>query len=348
MGDMVSAIQTEIELQREYLSGQPITTIYLGGGTPRLLPAETIEDLVQHLEKHFQLDTNVEITLEANPDDLSSSYLNNLRSIGINRLSIGIQSFNNSVLQWMNRAHDQNQAIRSFEQARNAGFDNLSLDLIYGIPLTSYSFEQDLGQALQLAPDHISGYHLTIEPGTLFGHQLKKGLLTEVSEQTAAENFQLAMTELKNHGFIHYEISNFCRPGKESKHNLGYWSGDSYLGVGPSAHSFNGDHRQYNISNNGRYLRSIQAGKIPCTREILTPEQRINEMIMLGIRTSDGVKLQLQAGNLNWNIATQSQDYLEQLLSTQLARVQKNRLLLTDQGKLLADKIAEDLFLATD
>ena len=345
---MVSAIKTEIELQREYLSGQQITTIYFGGGTPSLLPAETIQDLIQHLEEHFDLVSNAEITLEANPDDLSASYLRQLRSMGINRLSIGIQSFNNAVLKWMNRAHDQNQAIRSFEQARNAGFENLSLDLIYGIPLPSYNFDQDLKQALSLAPDHISGYHLTIEPGTLFGHQLKKGLLTEVSEQTAAENFQMAMTELKNHGFIHYEISNFCRPGKESQHNLGYWSGDPYLGVGPSAHSFDGNHRQFNISNNGHYLRTIQSGKIPCTRELLTPEQRINEMIMLGLRTSAGVSLQLEAGNRNWNIATQNQDYLERLLSTQLARVQENRLLLTDQGKLLADKIAQDLFLETD
>ena len=348
MDDMVSAIKTELELQQNYLSEQTLSTIYFGGGTPSLLSAHTIKDLLTVVEKYYNLEPNLEITLEANPDDLSPAYLSNLKTIGINRLSIGIQSFDNSVLKWMNRAHNQREAIQCFEQARYAGFDNLSLDLIYGIPLPAYRFDKDLEQALHLAPDHISGYHLTIEPGTLFGHQLKKGLFKEVSEQTAAENFQLAMSELKNQGFIHYEISNFCRSGKESQHNLGYWSGEPYLGIGPSAHSFDGHHRQFNISNNGRYLRSIQAGKVPYTLETLTPEQRINEMIMLGLRTSKGIELQLKSGDRNWDLARHNQAYIERLLNTKLARVQENRLLLTDQGKLLADQIAEDLFLVTD
>ena len=348
MDDTVSAIKGELTIQQNYLSEHSVNSIYFGGGTPSLLTGSQIRDLLQHIKKLFPIGEDPEITLEANPDDLNPDYLESLRGLGINRLSIGIQSFDQSVLEWMNRAHNNRQSIGCFEAARDAGFENLSLDLIYAIPLPEYSFVSDLEQALQLAPDHISAYNLTIEPGTLFGHHLKKGLLSEVSEQEAAENFQLAMHFLKDKGFLHYEISNFCKPGKESRHNLGYWNGEPYLGIGPSAHSFDGVHRQYNISSNGRYLQMLQQGQVPCTSEKLLPYQRINEIIMLGLRTSRGVQLQLDADGQSWNIEQQCQDYLEQLIKRKLATVQKNRLLLTDKGKLFADKIAEDLFLEPD
>ena len=315
---------------------------------PSQLPAEKIREIIGIIRDNFQLSSLTEITLEANPDDLSTEYLNQLIEIGVNRLSIGIQSFNPMVLKWMNRAHTTEQALNSVVRSKKAGFENISVDLIYGVPLREYELREDLSMVLDLKPAHISAYNLTIEPSTVFGHRLKQGLIEEVSEETAAQSFQLVMDTLRSAGYQHYEISNFTLPGKESRHNLGYWNGKPYLGIGPSAHSFDGSSRQFNISNNPLYIRSIQNGTVPCTVEQLSPRQRINEMIMLALRTSAGLKLQLQAEGLEWDIVRHNQRYLGTLTEQGYARIEKNSLILTDKGKQIADRIAEDLFLDSE
>ncbi len=342
--DLVKAVIREIELQHTYLSGELISTIYFGGGTPSLLNPSDIELILVSLSKWFNLSEEIELTLEANPDDLTEPYLKALYGLAINRLSIGIQSFNQKVLTWMNRAHTSQQAKDSIEWSRNIGFDNINIDLIYGVPLPGYSLEEDLDTIIAFLPQHISAYNLTIEPKTVFGHQLKTGVLKEVSEKVAADSFEKVMDRLRAAGYHHYETSNFSLPGKQSRHNLGYWRGRSYLGIGPSAHSFNGHSRQYNIANNALYVKAINNDQVPYSIEQLSPEQRINEMIMLGLRTSEGVDLKLEAGALRWNLMQHSSTYLDKLVKDQFARIDKNKLILTDKGKLVADRIAEDLF----
>jgi oxygen-independent coproporphyrinogen-3 oxidase len=203
-------------MQQLYLSDEPISTIYFGGGTPSLLTPGEIKGILSTIDEFYQVVESTEITLETNPDDLTIDYLKGLYEVGVNRLSIGIQSFQESVLPWMNRAHDSEQAISSVEISRSVGFDNINIDLIYGIPLSEHNLQSDLMKAVELQPEHISAYNLTIEPGTVFGHQLKKGTLQEVSDEEAAECFELTMTTLKANGYQHYEISNFCLSGKES------------------------------------------------------------------------------------------------------------------------------------
>ncbi len=298
---LLEGLRTELMMQKNYLPDESISTIYLGGGTPSLLTPAEIEGILSTIVKFYQVAKPLEITLEANPDDLTYNYLEELYEVGVNRLSIGIQSFQEPVLHWMNRAHDREQAVKSVEISRSAGFDNINIDLIYGIPLSEHNLQSDLLEAVELRPEHISAYNLTIEPGTVFGHQLKKGSFQEISEEEAADCFQLTMTILRANGYLHYEISNFSLPGKESHHNTGYWDGNLYLGIGPSAHSFDGKNRQYNISSNGRYLQEIKAGVIPYTLEELTLEQRINELIMLGLRNWKGVNLQLMIDDFEWD-----------------------------------------------
>jgi oxygen-independent coproporphyrinogen-3 oxidase len=334
----------ELELQHAYLGRDLVDTIYFGGGTPSLLNRKQIERILIAVSDHYYLAEQVELTLEANPDDLTPSSLEDLYQLGINRLSIGIQSFNQQVLTWMNRAHTTQQALDSIAWSRKAGFDNINVDLIYGIPLPDYQLEEDLSRVISLMPQHISAYTLTIEPRTVFGHQMKHGLLTEIDEEDAATCFQMVMDGLRSAGYAHYEISNFSLPGKQSNHNLGYWRGQSYLGIGPSAHSFDGKSRQFNIANNALYIKALQDSRIPFTREDLSSKQRVNEMIMLGLRTSEGVNIELQAGDLHWNLLQQNAQYLQLLQRDRFAIIEKNKLILTDKGKLIADRISEDLF----
>jgi len=341
---LLKALKTELQLQQDYLI-DPISTIYFGGGTPSLLTDKEIEGILFTIFELYQTNESVEITLEANPDDLTIDYLKSLHRVGINRLSIGIQSFQAPVLQWMNRAHNSKQAIQCLEISRSAGFNNISIDLIYGVPLPEHNLHADLMKAVDLQPEHISAYNLTIEPKTVFGHQLKKGTLREVSEEEAVRCFELTMSTMKANGYLHYEISNFSLSGKESQHNTGYWNGHHYLGIGPSAHSFNGKTRQSNLANNRRYQQKINNGVIPFSLEVLTSAQRINELIMLGLRTCKGVALKLHIDAFEWDLVTQSGEYLEKLIDNEFAWVEKDRLILTDKGKLIADGIAEDLFI---
>jgi oxygen-independent coproporphyrinogen-3 oxidase len=341
----VECLKTEIAMRINYLPEDPVNTLYIGGGTPSLLRSGEMEGIFSAISSHFKLSEHMEFTLEANPDDITPDYLDSLKNLGVNRLSIGIQTFNPLVLKWMNRAHTVEQALNSVAMAKEAGFQNINIDLIYAVPLEDYSLRDDLSGIIDLKPAHVSAYNLTIEPATVFGRRLKRGLMKEVSEETAASNFQLVMDTLRSAGYRHYEISNFSIPGKESRHNLGYWSGQPYLGIGPSAHSFNGFTRQYNIANNGQYMRAIKSNSLPCTVEELSPEERINEMIMLNLRTCEGLELHLKTDGLEWQLDFHHENYLDNLVQHEYAIIKKNRLILTDKGKQVADRIAEDLFI---
>ena len=342
---MVAAIIDEIRLRTEYLQLQKIESIYFGGGTPSLLTVQELELILNSIHKNFTISENPEITLEANPDDLSLSYLKLIRQVGINRLSIGIQTFDDSYLEKLNRAHNRASALQVLPDARKAGFENISIDLMYALPNQSQAqWLTDLKQAIQLKPEHISAYTLTIESKTVFGVQKEKGKLSVPDEDTAATFFETLQEELKKNGYVQYEVSNFCLPHFYSKHNSSYWLQKHYLGVGPSAHSYNGVSRQFNIANNHLYLKSIGEGKIPATIEWLSREEKINDFLLTGLRTIWGIFLPYLSKELNYNLLTIKEQKINYLIDNQLAIIEDNHLILTKSGLLIADKIASDLF----
>jgi oxygen-independent coproporphyrinogen-3 oxidase len=344
-GNLIKALIKEIEIQKYYLKGEAIKTIYFGGGTPSILSEIEINSLLNSVWKNFAIDADAEVTLEANPDDLSMGSLLNYKAAGINRLSIGIQSFDDGVLRFLNRAHNCIKATESVELAREVGFSNISIDLIYSIPGQSLEdWLRNIRYALSLSPEHISAYSLTIEEKTVFGNWAKKGKLIAMAEDPSATQFEVLMETLADNGFEQYEISNFCKPGFVSKHNSSYWNQESYLGVGPSAHSFNGSLRQSNVRNNSFYIKSIESGIIPAEVEILTRENKINETILISIRTSQGLELQQLKTRYDYDVSALFKIKIDQMIGQELITVMNNRLILTKKGKLVADKIAYDLF----
>lgn len=343
--DLVAAICKEAVLRKTFLQ-EAVDTIYFGGGTPSLLSGSELEMLLNTLNEHYTIAPNAEITLEANPDDIDIDKLNDWRQAGINRLSIGIQSFFEEDLQWMNRAHNAQQAKHCIELAQTAGFYNLTIDLIYGTPgLTNERWKQNIETALTLGIPHLSCYALTVEPNTALDVMVRKGTKEEVDTDHQAIHFNILTATLQNVGFEHYEISNFAKPGFRSKHNSSYWQGKPYLGLGPSAHSFDGHvTRQWNISNNTLYISSLQQGIIPFESETLTTVQRINEYLMTGLRTIEGISLNFL--EKNWG-EERKQEVLKaaQLhIAQQNIQLQNQNIILTAQGKFLADGIAADLF----
>ena len=255
---MVEAICTELQLQSDFLGKDTIYTVYFGGGTPSLLGYDHLKKLMRVIQFEYDLSSNPEITLEANPDDLTQDKLAMLYELGVNRLSIGVQTFNDEKLKWMNRQHTGQEAIETFYAAREAGFENISLDLIYALPSNNHDlWLSDLKQMIRLRPEHISSYCLTIEPNTAFGNWLGKGKIMSIDEDQAAEQFEILLEHMRRHGYEQYEISNFTQPGYESQHNSGYWKDEKYLGIGPSAHSYNGKFRKANVSNNAKYIKSL-------------------------------------------------------------------------------------------
>ena len=339
---MVTALLRELEMQREYLAGETIETIYFGGGTPSLLSSAQLGSLLVGTSKNFTLAPSLEITLEANPDDLSPLLLKDLRAIGINRLSIGIQSFDEFVLKFFNRAHNAAQSVTCIENARQAGFDNISIDLIYSIPQQSLSeWKENIRKAISLRPEHISAYSLTIEDKTVLGHRLKKGLLLPLPENESALQVELLMDELEGAGYIQYEISNFCLPGFYSKHNTSYWQQKKYVGLGPSAHSYDGITRQWNVANNHAYLSSIQRGALSFEKEVLTRSNKINEYIFTTLRTQWGCSVPYLAEVFDFTL---DQQKLDKYTQQGLLQIENRTILLTAKGKLLADHIAMDLF----
>ncbi|HEV8512077.1 MAG TPA: radical SAM family heme chaperone HemW [Cyclobacteriaceae bacterium] len=343
--DLVNALCQEIEMQKSYLEGESIDTIYFGGGTPSLLSGQHLQSLFDAVDKNF-VTSNPEVTLEANPDDLSEENLAMLKAVGVNRLSIGIQSFDDNILKFLNRAHSSHEAFLCLERARHAGIDNISIDLIYAIPGQGNDLlKKNIEKVISISPEHVSAYSLTIEEKTVFGKRQKKGIFPVETEEAAAAQMEILMEELGNAGFDQYEISNFCKPGFYSRHNSSYWQQKKYLGIGPSAHSYNGLSRQSNINSNTLYIKSITQGKIPCQIEILTRANKINEYLFTTLRTTWGCNLNYLLEQMNYDLMKENHQALDAFIKHQFVTVENNILRLSDKGKLLADKIASDLFI---
>ncbi len=334
-----------MEYRKDYLKGEIISTIYFGGGTPSLLSIKHISILFEKIHKLFLINDLPEITLEANPEDLNPKKLHELKSLGINRLSIGIQSFNNTILSYLNRIHTAEESKNAIHNARQSGFENINLDVIYAIRRDYIEIlKKDLEEIHQFKPEHISGYSLTIEPQTVFGNWLKKDKLNEVPEEQVAAEYKYLSNILKKWGYDQYEVSNFSLPGNISKHNVNYWLQVPYLGIGPSAHSYNLDIRQFNIGNNASYIKSIQKGKIPATFDYLSSASRINERILMGLRTKWGCDLSRLKDEFGIDILKDNHTYIRGLETEGLITLKKDVLRLNTAGKLFADKIASDLF----
>jgi oxygen-independent coproporphyrinogen-3 oxidase len=346
---MVNAIVKEIAMQKDYLGGEEISTIYFGGGTPSLLGGEDLLKIINGIRANHNLIPDTEITLEANPDDLSKQKLDDLKSIGVNRLSIGIQSFHDEILRFFNRSHNSEQSVKAMQAARSAGFDNISIDLIYGAPgQTNDSLKEDISKALSLRPEHVSAYSLTIEERTVFGKWKESNKLTPMNEELVAEQFEILMDTLTQMGYDHYEISNFGLPDFHSRHNSSYWRGVKYLGLGPSAHSYDGISRQFNVANNATYVRKIEAGEVPFERELLTREDKINEYFFIGLRTAAGCDLDFLMEEYAFGLTDEQENYLDHLAKLGKVIFDGHKIKLTNKGKLLADKIASDLFVSNE
>lgn len=335
----------ELEIQQHYLGGEPVETIYFGGGTPSLLDPSSIAGILEKIRHLFIVVNDAEITLEANPDDLCKEQLNGIRDAGINRLSIGIQSFHDDDLKFLNRIHSADEAISSISLARETGFNNLSIDLIYGIPgQDSSRWEFNVKKSLELEIPHISSYALTVEERTPLERMIASGKVPPVDDFLQEEHFSILCSLMEQEGYLHYEISNFCKPGMFAKHNTSYWKGVAYLGAGPSAHSYNGNSRQWNISNLTQYMKSISDGLVPSEMEQLSEVQKFNEYIMTSLRTMWGCDLSHieQAFGKEWKEKV-IRDSLKYLQGGFLIR-NGNLLLLTMLGRFRADGIASDLF----
>lgn len=344
--DLIAAIGKEIELQKNYLDGEPIETIYFGGGTPSILNAEELSFLLTAIRETFAIIDHPEITLEANPDDLTEDKLKELKFAGINRLSIGIQSFNDKILKYFNRAHDAQMATSAVQLAQKVGIDNLSIDLIFGAPDQSVEdLKSDLAKALQLNTQHISIYGLTIEENTVFGKWEKQDRLTPLDEEIAAKHLEVIMETLGDHGFEQYEISNFCLPGFESKHNSSYWHGKKYLGIGPAAHSYNGVERQNNAPHNIKYTKLLQSNELPCTVEKLSKEDQINEFILTQLRLKSGLSHRRLEYLHSFDIRKEKADEIAQFEMSGMLETRGEFIRLTPKGKLLADFITEKLII---
>ncbi len=342
---MVAAIIKEITLQKDYLKGEPLQSIYFGGGTPSLLTIKDLEKIFDCIHQYHSVAADAEITLEANPDDLTIQKLKELSKTPINRLSIGTQSFFEEDLKWMNRAHTAQEARTCIQVAQQQGFDNLTIDLIYGTPTTTHKmWEENIQTAIELNIPHLSCYCLTIEPDTALAHFVKKGTKQAVNEEKAAQQFEILMLQTAVAGYEHYEISNFAKPNCHAKHNSNYWLGASYLGIGPSAHSFNGNSRQWNIANNTKYIKALQEERLSFEKEHLTINQQYNEYILTALRTKWGCQLQkIKAWGVRYEqyFLKTVQPYLKE----QLVQEFEQTYTLSSKGKLLADRIAMNLFI---
>ncbi len=343
---MIEAILQEISLRKIYLQNQTVETIYFGGGTPSVLEAAEIERILNHITGIFSVSSDAEITLEANPDDLNSKKVKELRNTPINRFSIGTQSFFDEDLIWMNRPHNAIEAETSIKRVQDAGFENITLDLIYGFPLlTNQKWVSNIIIALQLDVPHISSYSITVEPKTALASFIKRGKQAIMSDAQSADQFVILMEKLEDAGFEHYEISNFAKPGRYSKHNSNYWNGIPYLGVGPSAHSFNGETRQWNVADNGRYIESLSNAQVPAEIEELTLTDRVNEYIMTSLRTMWGMDLNKIKNDFGPDYKSEIEKSLIPFIANNSITQKENSVVLTRHGKLFADHIAGELFL---
>lgn len=338
----IRALLCEIDITSSYLEGETIETIYFGGGTPTQLTVSDLAEIIDKLSFVYNLSAVTEFTLEANPDDLQhDSYIRNLKQIGVNRFSIGIQSFFDEDLKYMNRAHNANEALSAVKRVQQAGFSNITIDLIYGTPtMNDERWLQNLETAFELDVPHISSYALTVEPKTGLEQKIRTGKCKPVNEEQSARQFYMLMREMKKNNFEQYEISNFAKKGKYAIHNSSYWKGKKYLGLGPSAHSYNQLSRKWNIANNIAYATALSEGRLNFETEVLTNAQKVNEKIMTGLRTLWGVEIS--------GFDTRTSDLILKNLSevdSQQYILQNGTLKLTDEGKLFADAIASQLFI---
>lgn len=345
--DMVLALAKEIQLRKHEIA-EKVETIYFGGGTPSVLTNVEIKFLIQEVYQNFEVIKNPEITLEANPDDLSEERIIALSQTPINRLSIGVQSFFEADLKLMNRAHNSAEAKKSLAIATQY-FDNISVDLIYGIPgLTNAMWLENIETALSFGVPHISSYALTVEPKTALYKLIQTGKIAEPKDDVAQEHFEILVKTLTDEGFVHYELSNFGKPDYFSKNNSSYWLGKKYLGIGPSAHSFDGKSRSWNIANNSLYIKSISEEKLPHEVEILTQEDRYNEYVMTGLRTIWGISLERIEKEFGTDYLTYLLKQADKFLLDGLLSIHENVLRTTAKGKFLADGIASDLFIINE
>ncbi|GGG39879.1 coproporphyrinogen III oxidase [Bizionia arctica] len=343
--ELIEALAKELELRKDEFEGLTVNTIYFGGGTPSLLTIDELRFLIAEVYRNFKVSENPEITLEANPDDLSDNQIIELSKSPINRLSIGIQSFFEDDLKSMNRAHSSEEAKNCLSVATRY-FDNITIDLIYGIPNMSLGkWHENLQIAFGYGVNHISSYALTVEPKTALDTFIKNGKYPAMNDELAQLHFNHLMSETEKQGFIHYEISNFGKPNYFSKHNTSYWQGKPYLGIGPSAHSFHGNTRSWNVSNNTKYIKSINETVLPCTKEILTVQEQYNEYVMTGLRTIWGVSLEKVEQDFGEDYKTYLLDQSRKHLNQQLLRLDNDKLVVTLKGKFLTDGIASELFM---
>ena len=340
---MIESIANELVERKDYLENKGISTIYFGGGTPSLLDQNELQIIINAIYQNFDVDEGIEISLEANPDDITDEKLEDWTAVGINRLSIGLQSFKTEDLEWMNRAHTVDEALTCVRKAQEAGISNLTVDLIYGLPnLSLDEWKSHIQQVLDFGVPHISAYCLTVEENTALNNLVNKGKMTVADHDQQSDQFKLLVSLLEENGFDQYEISNFSKAGFESKHNSNYWKGEWYLGVGPSAHSFNGLSRAWNVANNRKYLAAIDKGENHLETEILSSENQFNEYLLTGLRTAYGVDLQKlkKIAPLNNLFTVNCATFINEgwMVST------NNVLILTKEGRLKADYIASELF----
>jgi oxygen-independent coproporphyrinogen-3 oxidase len=342
----IDALIKESALRREYIGNETVSTIYLGGGTPSVLSVKEIRAILENIKKLYSVEENCEITIEMNPDDVGKDYLLSLKDTNVNRVSLGIQSWRDADLKLLNRRHNAAQAVNALEETIKAGFQNVTIDLIYGIPgLTSQEWSSNLDFTFAFDINHLSAYHLTIEPGTIFGKMKEKGLLTEIDEEESNAQFHLLIEKAESAGFVHYEISNFGKPGYFSVHNSNYWKQVNYIGLGPSAHSFNGYSRQWNVRDVRKYIKAVNSGSPFFEREELDKKTRFNEYIMTSLRTMWGIDLEYVERTFD----KEGYDYIVnlagKLIDYGLMRPDKKTLVLTNQGKMISDNVISELML---
>ncbi|AKA35356.1 radical SAM family heme chaperone HemW [Flagellimonas lutaonensis] len=342
---MVECLTKEIELRKHEMNGEVIKTIYFGGGTPSVLTIDELRFLIDAVYENFNVSDSAEITLEANPDDLSRNRIFQLSHSPINRLSIGVQSFFEEDLKLMNRAHDSREAEDCIREAKKY-FGNISIDLIYGIPgMDNHRWKANIEKALSFGIPHISSYALTVEPRTALKKFIEKGIVEDVDDEQAQEQFQMLLWMLEENGFVNYEISNFGKPGFFSENNTAYWQGKKYVGIGPSAHSFDGQKRGWNIRNNHKYIEALEMGKLPIEYETLSTTDRYNEYVMTGLRTIWGVSLNKVENDFGQNYRQFLEQQAQKYVGKHLLFLDGDTLLVTKKGKFLVDGIASDLFM---
>ena len=342
--EYVHALVRELEIRKDYLNNEEIETIYLGGGTPSQLSQEELEEIFTHIYKVYKVTPDAEITLEANPDDLTPEYVSMLRGLPINRISMGIQTFQEETLKLLHRRHTAQQAIEAFKRCREAGFQNISIDLMYGLPgETLETWEQDLQQAIALHPEHISAYHLIYEEGTTLWNLREQNKVEEAEEELSLTLFKTLIERLTKAGYQHYEISNFCLPGLHSRHNSSYWTGKKYLGCGPSAHSFDGTSRQWNVSSLEKYLEGIRTDQLDFEIENLDLYTRYNDFVITSIRTCWGMPLSQLRTNYGETLYNYCLRMAKPHIQQGVLEIEEDTLKLTSEGIFISDGIMSDL-----